>query len=197
LLALFASTGVAVADDAAANTSLTSSASEQVSRRPVCGVREYRLWLPAAKPSSSRKESSSAPVSNYELIFNLGYVNQVDGSSIISDANCDVRWLTGPPSGPFTNDNLLSSDKFTISASNQAYRTFGPWSLAVKEGDPGVTRIEKSLYIDLSAVISCSSGSNARFVMADIQMNPVGFAKSGGERGLHALEMRGGVDPEV
>ncbi|KAK0619974.1 hypothetical protein B0T14DRAFT_585915 [Immersiella caudata] len=152
-------------------------------------------------PSSGRqavvtqKKVKLCPGFKYELIFNLGYVNQVGGSSIVSDADCDVRWLTGPPSGPFTNDNFQSSDKFTIGTSNKAYRTFGPWSLAVKEGDPGVTKIKRSLYIDLSAVISCRSGSNARFVITDIQMNPVGFTKRE-EHGRLGLEMRSDDAPE-
>ncbi|KAK0643373.1 hypothetical protein B0T16DRAFT_447339 [Cercophora newfieldiana] len=124
----------------------------------------------------TQKKVKMCPGFKYELTFNLGYVNQVSGSSVVSDATCDVRWLTGPPSGPNTNDNFQSSDRFSIGTNNKAYRTFGPWSVAVKEGDPGVTKIKRSLYIDLSAVISCGSGSNGRFILTDIQMNPVGFA---------------------
>ncbi|KAK4444890.1 hypothetical protein QBC34DRAFT_442107 [Podospora aff. communis PSN243] len=136
----------------------------------------------------AQKNVKLCPGLTYELTFKLGHVNQVADSSVVSDAACDVRWLTGTPSRPFDNDAFFSSDKFSIGVSNRAYRTFGPWILTVKEGDPGVTRIKNSLYVDLSVVISCSAGSNARFVMTDIQMNSVGIGKTT-EHALAAVDV--------
>ncbi|KAK5653024.1 hypothetical protein OQA88_9310 [Cercophora sp. LCS_1] len=125
----------------------------------------------------TQKGVKICPGFRYELTFDLGYVNQVDTVGVVSDADCKVRWLTGPPSGPDTNGSFQSSDSYSVGKSNPVYRTFGPWSVVIKEGDAGVTKKKKSLFIDLSAVVSCFGGTNARVIMTNVQMNPVGFAK--------------------
>jgi hypothetical protein len=115
------------------------------------------------------------PGFNYELKFNMGYVNQVNGQGITSNADCTVRWLTGPPSSPSTNDNYLSSPAYQIGASHPAYQTFGPWAVgAATVGQPGVTKQGPDLFIDLTAVITCASppGGFASFVITDIELNP-------------------------
>ncbi|KAK4239312.1 apple-like protein [Achaetomium macrosporum] len=140
------------------------------------------------------------PGFDYELKFNMGYVNQVNGAGVTSNADCQVRWLTGQPSGPDASDGFRSSPWYFIGASNPTYMTFGPWRVGnVKEGEPGVSKQKANLYVDLTAVISCRTpvGGSARFIMTDVQLNPTGFASSkrsdeedGAAAGVRRLEQR-------
>ncbi|KAI1761658.1 hypothetical protein GGR53DRAFT_504790 [Hypoxylon sp. FL1150] len=116
----------------------------------------------------------------YEFSFAMGYVNQVGNSAVTSNADCTVRWLTGTPASWNSNDGYQSSDSYPIGISNANYKTFGPWSLHATEGDLGVTKVKKSLYVNLTAVIHCggATGGAGRFVIRDIQMNPVGSLKA-------------------
>ncbi|KAI2602387.1 hypothetical protein GGR54DRAFT_504900 [Hypoxylon sp. NC1633] len=120
------------------------------------------------------------PGIKYELTFAMGYVNKVGDSMVTSNADCTVRWLTGTPATWDSNENYQYSDSYPIGLNNPNYKTFGPWKLHVTEGDPGVTKKKKSLYVDLTAVIHCgnAAGGAGRFVIRDIQMNPVGQLKA-------------------
>jgi hypothetical protein len=139
------------------------------------------------------------PGFDYELKFNMGYVNQVNGAGVTSNADCQVRWVTGPPSGPDTSDSFKSSPWYYIGASNPTYMTFGPWSVgSVQEGDAGVTKQGASLFIDLTAVISCRTpvGGYGDFIITDVELNAVGVASSkrsvdkGAAAGVGRLEQR-------
>ncbi|KAI1382160.1 hypothetical protein F4677DRAFT_439963 [Hypoxylon crocopeplum] len=127
-----------------------------------------------------QKQVKMCPGIKYEFTFAMGYVNKVGDSQVVSNADCTVRWLTGTPSSWNSNDNFQSSASYPIGISNANYKTFGPWTLHATEGDPGVTKVKKSLYVDLTAVIHCgnANGGAGRFVIRDIQMNPVGQLKA-------------------
>ncbi|KAK3306262.1 uncharacterized protein B0T15DRAFT_500976 [Chaetomium strumarium] len=129
----------------------------------------------------TQPKAKMCPGFDYELKFNMGYVNQVNGGAVTSNADCQVRWLTGKPSGPDVSDSFRSSPWYYIGASNPTYMTFGPWKVGnVKEGEPGVTKEKANLYVDLTAVISCRTpvGGSARFIMTGVELNPTGFASS-------------------
>ncbi|KAI1135037.1 hypothetical protein F5Y05DRAFT_406192 [Hypoxylon sp. FL0543] len=134
--------------------------------------------LPADGCSAAmvQKQVKMCPGIKYEFTFAMGYVNMVGNSQVQSNADCTVRWLTGTPSSWNTNDNFQSSSSYNIGLNNNAYKTFGPWDLHVSEGDPGVTKVKKNLFVDLTAVIHCgnANGGAGRFVIRDIKMNPIG-----------------------
>ncbi|KAF2112387.1 hypothetical protein BDV96DRAFT_602304 [Lophiotrema nucula] len=121
------------------------------------------------------------PGIQYELTFAMGYVNQVNDNPVQSNADCTVRWLTGTPQPWNSNGAFQSSPNYNIGVSNANYKTFGPWSLHVSKDDAGVTYHKKSNFIDLTAVINCGGATNGagRFVIRDVQMNPVGSVKKG------------------
>ncbi|KAI1774641.1 hypothetical protein F4818DRAFT_442134 [Hypoxylon cercidicola] len=127
-----------------------------------------------------QKQVKMCPGVGYELTFAMGYVNKVGDSAVVSNADCTVRWLTGTPASWNGDDGYQSSDSYHIGISNANYKTFGPWSLHVSEGELGVTKVKKSLYVNLTAVIHCgnANGGAGRFVIRDIQMNPVGSLKA-------------------
>ncbi|KAI2629159.1 hypothetical protein GGS26DRAFT_591828 [Hypomontagnella submonticulosa] len=126
-----------------------------------------------------QKQVKMCPGLKYELTFAMGYVNKVGDSQVVSNADCTVRWLTGTPGSWNANDNFQSSDSYNIGISNPNYKTFGPWKLHVAEGEPGVTKVKKNLFVDLTAVIHCgnANGGAGRFVIRDVQMQPVGSVK--------------------
>jgi len=83
------------------------------------------------------------------------------------------------PSTPSSDGGFKVSPWYTIGASAQTYRTFGPWIMgSAKEGDVGVTKVKASLYVDLSAVISCTTpvGGFGNFIITGITMDPVSKA---------------------
>lgn len=125
----------------------------------------------------SQTQVKMCPGLEYELYFNMGYVNEVGDSSVTSDADCTARWLTGTPDSWNSYDSFQSSDYYSIGASNPDYETFGPWSLTVAAGDPGVTQYKANLYVDLTAVLSCNAGGTGRFIITDVELNAVGVAK--------------------
>lgn len=120
------------------------------------------------------------PGFKYELTFAMGYVNQVGDDSVTSNADCKVRWLTGTPDSWNNNDGYKSSEEYRIGVNSNAYKTFGPWTLTAAEGEKGVTRVKKDLFVSLTAVISCEgpNGGAGRFALRDVKMNPVGSAKA-------------------
>ncbi|KAI1383093.1 uncharacterized protein F4822DRAFT_440774 [Hypoxylon trugodes] len=120
------------------------------------------------------------PGIQYEFTFAMGYVNKVGDSMVTSNADCTVRWLTGTPTTWTGSDNFQSSDTYQIGVNHANYKTFGPWTLHVSEGETGVTKVKKSLYVNLTAVIHCgnANGGAGRFIIRDIQMNPVGSLKA-------------------
>ncbi|KAK0616997.1 hypothetical protein B0T14DRAFT_524149 [Immersiella caudata] len=124
----------------------------------------------------SQKEVKMCEGFNYEMTFALGFANQLNGEGVVSNADCKVRWLTGPPSAHNTDDGYKSSLSYSIGSSNPTFKTFGPWTLNVKKGDKGVTSSHGNLYIELSAVISCYQppGGYGLFILTDVQMNPIG-----------------------
>ncbi|KAI4861962.1 hypothetical protein F4820DRAFT_460540 [Hypoxylon rubiginosum] len=135
----------------------------------------------------------------YEFSFAMGYVNKVGDSAVTSNADCTVRWLTGTPASWDGNDGFQSSDSYPIGKSNPNYKTFGPWKLHATEGDIGVTKVKKSLYVNLTAVIHCGNadGGAGRFVIRDIQMSPVGSLKKArtiGEESFVLGQRDGGND---
>lgn len=127
-----------------------------------------------------QKQVKMCPEFNYDFTFNMGYVNQVNNGAVTSNADCTVRWLTGTPSAWNTNDGFQSSATYSIGASNPTYSTLGPWSLRVAEGDTGVTKVKASLYVDLTAVVSCNTpvGGTGNFIITDVEMNPVSQSTS-------------------
>lgn len=125
-------------------------------------------------------EVKMCPGIKYELTFAMGYVNKVGDSQVVSNADCTVRWLTGTPATWNSNENYQSSDSYPIGLNNANYKTFGPWKIHATEGDAGVTKIKKSLYVNLTAVIHCgnANGGAGRFVIRDVELNPVGQLKA-------------------
>ncbi|KAI8966025.1 hypothetical protein F5Y11DRAFT_236586 [Daldinia sp. FL1419] len=123
-----------------------------------------------------QKQVKMCPGIKYDFTFAMGYVNQVGGSQVVSNADCTVRWLTGTPSSWTGVDGFQSSPSYSIGISNPNYKTFGPWSLHVSENEVGVTKVKKDLFVDLTAVIHCAgpTGGAGRFVIRDIKMSPVG-----------------------
>jgi hypothetical protein len=115
------------------------------------------------------------PGFNYELTFSMGYVNEVGGSSVVSNADCQARWLTGTPDTWDDTDSFQASPYYSIGYSNPDYATFGPWSLSVAAGDPGVTQTGPNLYIDLTVVLDCYTplDGTGRFIITDIELNAV------------------------
>lgn len=114
------------------------------------------------------------PGFSYNFAFSMGYVNQVNNNDVSSLADCYVRWLTGNPSVWNENDGFQSSPNYDIGASNPTYATFGPWTLNIAEGDPGVTKDSYNYYVDLTAVVSCDTpvGDSGYFIITDVQMTP-------------------------
>jgi hypothetical protein len=142
--------------------------------------------LPAAghHASLTHRRVKLCPGFEYELKFNMGYVNQVNGAGVPSNADCRVRWLTGVPGSPDSNGGFRSSEWYQIGVSNSGYRTFGAWKLgSVRAGEAGVPAERANLSVALTAVISCYTpqGGFGRFIITDVQMNAVGFV---GARGL-------------
>jgi hypothetical protein len=129
-----------------------------------------------------QKQVKMCPGIKYELSFAMGYVNKVSDSQVVSNADCTVRWLTGTPGSWNSNDNYQSSPNYEIGFNHPSYKSFGPWTLHVSEGDLGVTKKKKkkNLFVDLTAVIQCTgpAGGAGLFVVRDIQLNQVGFVKA-------------------
>ncbi|KAF1842220.1 uncharacterized protein K460DRAFT_409637 [Cucurbitaria berberidis CBS 394.84] len=119
------------------------------------------------------------PGIKYELTFAMGYVNQVNNDAVVSNANCIVRWLTGTPTVWDNNGDYQSSINYNIGIGNPYYKGFGPWTLHVAKGDPGVRHFRGDLFVNLTAVISCggATGGAGRFVIRDVKMTPVGSVK--------------------
>lgn len=126
----------------------------------------------------TQKNVKMCPGFNYDLTFSMGYVNQVNDAAVTSNADCYVRWLTGPPTVWSANEGYQSSPNYQIGASNPTYKTFGPWGVSIKEGDTGVTKVKANLYVDLTAVISCDTpvGGTGNFMITDVEMNQVGMS---------------------
>lgn len=125
-----------------------------------------------AAVTQKSKKVKPCPGFDYEVTFNMGYVNQVNSGAVTSNADCTVRWLTGTPSAWDSNGGVQSSASYSIGASNPTYAAFGPWKLSVAEGEAGVTKSRASLYyIDLTAVVSWNTpvGGTGHF-----KMNPTG-----------------------
>lgn len=124
----------------------------------------------------TQKKVKVCPNYIYDLTFSMGYVNQVNGVTVVSSADCYVRWLTGPPTVWSANEGYQSSPNYLIGASNPTYKTFGNWDFSVKEGDLGVTKVKANLYVDLTAVISCDTpvGGTGHFIITDIEINQQG-----------------------
>lgn len=157
------------------------------------GVSMKNIRAPGFNFKLSQKNVKMCPGFKYELKFNMGYVNQVDGAGVISNADCQVRWLTGPPSTPDSNDGFKSSPWYSIGISNPTYQTFGPWAVgSVKAGDPGVTKVKANLFIELTAVVSCRKpvGGSGQFIITDVQLNQVGMAKRSEDDSVRHLEQR-------
>jgi hypothetical protein len=156
--------------------------------------------LPAAGHHArlTHRRVKLCPGFEYELKFNMGYVNQVNGAGVPSNADCRVRWLTGVPGSPQATDGFRASEWYAIGVSSSGYRTFGPWKLgSVRAGEAGVTAERANLFVDLTAVISCLTpqGGFGRFIITDVQMNAVGFVGARGVDGEElppVLEERGG-----
>jgi hypothetical protein len=137
----------------------------------------------------TQNQVKMCPSTKYELTFAMGYVNKVGNDMVTSNADCTVRWLTGPPDSWNNNGGFQSSPDYKIGLNNGGYKTFGPWSLHVSEGETGVTKVKKSFYVNLTAVINCGNAQNGagRFIIRDVQLNPVGSAKA------RSVEVRGVV----
>lgn len=123
----------------------------------------------------TQKRVKICPGFNYELKFNMGYVNSVNNNNVVSNADCQVRWLTGVPSAPAATDGFRASPWYNIGASYPTYQTFGPWPMgAFAEGQAGVTKERMNLYIDLTAVIQCTTpvGGFGKFIITAIEVNP-------------------------
>lgn len=146
----------------------------------------------------TQKRVKMCPKFNYELKFNMGFVNQVNGAGVQSNADCKVRWVTGIPSSPTATDGFRASPWYNIGASNPTWQTFGPWFVGnVREGEVGVTAERMNLYVDLTAVISCTTpvGGFGNFVLTGVEMNQVGIASKrseelSGYEAVPALEQR-------
>lgn len=123
----------------------------------------------------SQKKVKMCPGFNYELTFNMGYVNVVGGSSVTSNADCNARWLTGMPNTWDGTDGFKASPYYSIGFSNPNYETYGPWRLSVAAGDTGVTQTGPNLYVDLTVVLNCYTPptGTGRFIITDIQLNAV------------------------
>lgn len=121
-----------------------------------------------------QKNVKMCPGFEYELYFNMGYVNQVDNGQVTSNADCQVRWLTGTPSTWDGTDGYQYSPYYNIGASNPTYATFGPWTISVAEGQTGVTKVKANLYISLTAILSCNTpvGGTGHFVLTDVELKP-------------------------
>ncbi|KAI0133706.1 hypothetical protein BJ170DRAFT_174149 [Xylariales sp. AK1849] len=152
----------------------------------------------------TQKNVKMCPGFNYEFTFNMGYVNQVNSGAVVSNADCTVRWLTGMPDTWDGNSGFQTSPSYSIGASNPTYETFGPWALTVKEGDTGVTKVKASLYVDLTAVVSCNTpvGGTGHFIITDVEMNPTTQTTKrsptiGEQAAAFALEQRDGNATEI
>ncbi|KAK9413951.1 putative Apple-like protein [Seiridium unicorne] len=138
------------------------------------GVAMYNLPSGGRHAALQQTNVKMCPGFNYELTFNMGFVNVVNSNSVASTANCRVKWLTGKPDTYDSTGSYQSSDWYSIGSSNPTYATFGYWSFHVAEGQAGVTKKKANLYVDLTAVIDCYEPTNgeAHFIITDIALKP-------------------------
>lgn len=139
------------------------------------GVEMTNLPNDGCQAVVSQAQVKMCPGFNYELTFSMGYVNQVSGSDVVSNADCQARWLTGTPDTWNDLDGFQASPYYSIGISNPTYATFGPWALSVAAGDNGVTQSGPNLYVDLTVVLDCYTplDGTGRFVITDIELNAV------------------------
>ncbi|CAO2648150.1 Nn.00g090720.m01.CDS01 [Neocucurbitaria sp. VM-36] len=149
--------------------------------------------LPAAGCQASvvQAEVNMCPGIKYEMTFAMGYVNAVGNSAVLSNADCTVRWVTGTPSTWNSNENYQYSSDYKIGVNANSYKTFGPWTLHVTKGEPGVRNFRGDLFVNLTGIINCQGPVDGagRFALRDVKMTPVGSVRK--VRGLTVGEELG------